>query len=39
MTFRLFHTDTHAAIANAALPDVLPFLAAASAGTPEDATC
>ncbi len=39
MTFRLYPTETHGTIANAALPDVLSFLAGGLAGTPPPTTC
>jgi acetyl esterase/lipase len=39
MTFRLYPSDTHGTIADAAMPDVLTFLAAGLAGTPPPTTC
>ena len=39
MTFRGYPTETHGTIADAALPDVMAFLAAGVAGTPPASTC
>lgn len=39
MTFRLYPKDTHGTIADAALPDVLAFLAGGLAATPPSSTC
>lgn len=39
MTFREYPTATHGTIADAALPDVMAFLAAGLAGTPPASTC
>jgi hypothetical protein len=39
MTFREYPSETHGTLADAALPDVMAFLAAGEAGSPPTSTC